>query len=101
MKKYLYAYRNKLGGFFGNVFTDDHEPAVYAESLQQSMFGATIEQLGALCEDELYCLGTYDNLSGIVIAENTFILDVSAIVARLVLLKKAQSMTNEEDSKHE
>lgn len=101
MKKYMYAFRNKLGGFYGDVFNDIKEPNLYAESLQQSMFSATIEQLMSLSEDELYCLGTIDNLSGVIVPANEFVFDVSSAVNRLIILKKAEASNNvKEDDDH-
>ena len=86
MIKYCFAYFNKLGDFFGQPFFTDHKdefPAI----LKQNLFAAEKETLESLKEDDLYYLGSFDNVTGEIKAEKTFIASMSGDVAE-VLLKK-------------
>lgn len=90
MMTYVFAYRNKLGGFYGKLFQSTLTSEVFIQQFQQEIFNASDEMLDSMSEDELYYLGTFDNLSGVFVSCNEYLLDCSALVKQAKVLKKAQ-----------
>lgn len=86
MKKYCYAYFNKLGDFYGQPFFVDHKEEFVA-ILRQNLFAAKKDELEALKEDDLYFIGEFDNVTGTFEAKKDFITSMSGLCSE-VLVKK-------------
>lgn len=87
MKKYIYAYYNKLGGFYGLPFVADYDKDVYLEIFQQSLYAQDKKTLDSLLEDDLYLVGTFDNRTAEIVPCNEFLIHCSEY-ASLVIAKK-------------
>lgn len=86
MKKYCYAYFNKLGDFYGQPFFVDHKDE-FVKILGQTLYSAKKDELEALQEDDLYFIGSFDNETGEFKFEKEFVTSMSGMVAA-VLSKK-------------
>lgn len=86
MKKYCFAYFNKLGDFYGQPFFTDHKEE-FVKILNQSLYAAKQEELESLKEDDLYFIGTFDNETGEFVAEKSFVCSMSGTCSE-VLTKK-------------
>lgn len=89
MKKYIYGYFNKLGGFFGNPFFHDLPKETFKEYLFQSLFAAKEEELNDVKECELYALGEFDNETSEIKYEKEYILNCSTLVEEVLSRKGA------------
>ena len=84
MKLYIYANLNVLGGFFGSVITERVEPEEMKQDYVQVVCGLPQEDLLRLKECDLYCLGSFDNVSGEIIPEKTFLLHCGEVTSRFI-----------------
>lgn len=83
MKKYLFAYYNKLGGFFGFPFAVDHKES-FKDVYRQSCYGAEKKSLESMKEEEIFYLGEFDNESGVITPEKEFYLSCDSIVSEVL-----------------
>lgn len=89
MKLNVYCFFNNFGGFFGKPFLEVIEPDKYVEQFKQSLFGASVEVLESLKEDDLYFLGTFDNVTGELESNKEFLIHLSEHVGTLLSKKCA------------
>lgn len=94
MKKYGFAYFNKLGGFYGDVFFV-REKEEFPAILRQSLFAAERETLEHLKEEDLYLICEFDNESGEVVFCKEFYCAMSPLVEEVI----AKRFSKEEVSK--
>lgn len=86
MKKYCYAYFNKLGAFYGVPFFVDHKEG-FEQILNQSLFSAEKDVLERLKEEELYYLGEFDNVTAEFKYEKEFVCSMSSMVSDVIAKK--------------
>lgn len=80
MKMYLYVTKNKKSGQYGQVKAEIMDNDQAKESYSISKLEAPVDQQKYLDELELYCLGTYDTSSGVIVANDpVFLLDLGAV----------------------
>lgn len=84
MKLYIYANFNNLGGFFGQFATERIEPQEMVENYAQVVCGLDKEYLFKLKECDLYCLGSFDNVTGEIIPEKSFLLHCGEVASRIL-----------------
>ena len=84
MKLYIYANLNVLGGFFGSMITERVEPDEMIKDYAQIVCGLPQEALHNLKECDLYCLGSFDNVSGEIVPEKQFLLHCGEVVERFI-----------------
>jgi len=85
MKYYFYTNYNVLGGFFiPGVICEKISPEEMKDAYVQVVAGLPQDALIALKECDLYCLGSFDNVSGEVIPEKTFILHCGDVTSRFI-----------------
>lgn len=84
MKLYIYANLNVLGGFFGSVITERVEPEEIKQDYAQVVAGLPQDALISLRECDLYCLGSFDNVSGEIVPEKQFLLHCGEVVNRFI-----------------
>lgn len=89
MKLNVYCYYNTLGGFFGKPFLEVIAPEDFVAQLTQSMYGAKEDVLESLKEDDLYCLGVFDNVTGELVSSKEFLVHVGEIANKVLLTRKA------------
>lgn len=87
MKLKIYCYENKLGAFFGKPFYDVLSGNDFLDQYKQVLFGADEETLKSLLEDNLYCLGEFDNITGEILPQKDFICSLGEVASE-VLAKK-------------
>lgn len=87
MKKYCFAYYNKLGTFYGQPFFVDHNKEEFPKVLHQNLFGAKKEDLESLKEDDLVYLGEFDNETGKFVSDNEVVAVMSSEVADILVKK--------------
>ncbi|QCS36575.1 hypothetical protein [Capybara microvirus Cap3_SP_468] len=82
MIKYLYIHYNKKGSFYGDPYADLIEPNIKVEQLKQSISVCSVDALKSVSEDDLYLLGTIDNVTAQVnvFDKPQFVLDLSSLV---------------------
>lgn len=97
MMLYIYANLNVLGGFFGSVITERVEPDELKQDYVQVVAGLPQEALHQLKECDLYCLGRFDNVSGEIIPEKTFILHCAEVVNRFIKVPEESENGREEN----
>lgn len=83
MRQYIYAYYNRLAGFYGKPFFDNVKPEEFVPGFNQGLFGAPNEVLESLKEVDLYYLGSFDNVDGTIESKNDFLQHLSEIVAEI------------------
>lgn len=86
MIKYCFAYFNKLGDFFGQPFFTDTKDE-FVKSLYQGLYGLKQEDLETLNVDDLYYIGSFDNVSGAFTPAKEFACSMSGLCSE-VLVKK-------------
>lgn len=84
--KYIFAYFNKLGDFFGQPFVVDHKDE-FPKILGQSLYAAKKEDLESLKEDDLYYLGSFNNESGELLPSKEFVTSMSGMVSEILVKK--------------
>lgn len=86
MIKHCFAYFNKLGDFYGQPFFTDQKDEFVA-SLRQLLFAAKEEDLETLKEDDLYYIGSFDNVSGEFKPAKEFIASMSGVSCEILSKK--------------
>lgn len=80
MIMYLYSSRNRKSGQYGKLTTElynaDQIKELYAVSVKEAQESERVY----LRELEVYCVGTLDTETGLIIPQNTFILDVGSLL---------------------
>lgn len=85
MKKYCYAYFNKLGDFFGTpFFVENEKKGDFVKLLGQVLFSSKQDELEALKEDDLYFIGTFDNETGVFEPSKEFVTSMSGMAAAIL-----------------
>lgn len=87
MIKHIYAYFNTLGGFYGKPFIEDLAPEDFVGAFTQSLYGAPKEVLESIKEDDLFYLGSFDNIKGVIIPNNENLIHLSEIAGKILLTK--------------
>lgn len=93
MTLYMYAYRNTNGNFFGAPFNTGDDVDVTAEKYARLCFAADDKQLNSLVDDELWLIGTFDDVTGVVTPKHEFVINVGSIVSQ-VLAARAGGVAN-------
>lgn len=91
MIKYIYAFKNKLGGFYNSPFIENTKPEDYPEAFKQSLFCGPVENFERLKENEIYFLGSFDNITGVITACCNFVLDCGPVVELVKNLKEVKN----------
>lgn len=84
MTLYVYANYNVLAGFFGSFVCERIEPDEMVKDYGQIISGIDVEGLKKLKECDLYCMGKFDNVSGELVPEKTFLLHCGEIAERFL-----------------
>lgn len=84
MKLYIYANFNVLGGFFGSMITERIEPDEMIKDYGQIVCNLPQDSLLSLKECDLFCLGTYDNVTGVIEPAKQFLLHCGEVVDRFI-----------------
>lgn len=71
---HIYVNYNVLGDFFSTPIVEKITPEEIAKDYVQMIAGLDQDTLKKLKECDLYCLGTYDNVSGQIVPSKDFIL---------------------------
>lgn len=95
MIKHVFAYFNKLGGFYGDPFYV-REKEEFDAVLRQSLFAADRETLEHLKEEELYYLGTFDNESAEVKPEKEFYCVLAPLCEEIIAKRFAKKEEKED-----
>ena len=77
--KYIYAYKNKKAAVFYVPFVADDEPDKFSAKLQRTC-KIDDEASKNLVHLQLYCLGTYDDLTGQIINDVVLLADVDDLL---------------------
>lgn len=88
MKLYMYANYNQLAGFFGSIICERIEPEEMQKDYAQIVCGLDEKSKLMLRECDLYCLGSFDNVTGEVIPEKTFLLHCGEVVSRFLKIEE-------------
>lgn len=81
---YIYANMNTAGEFFSWPCFDKITPEEMAKDYVQQVVSLPQDALKRLKECDLYCLGKFDNVSGEIIPEKTFILHCGEVCSRFI-----------------
>lgn len=81
---HIYANYNKLGDFFSSPIIEKITPEEMVKDYAQIVCGLSSEYLKRLSECSLYCLGTFDNVSGEIVPEKTFLLHCNEVCSRFL-----------------
>lgn len=84
MTLYVYANYNVLAGFFGPFVCERIEPDEMVKDYAQIVSGIPEDGLKKLQECDLYCMGSFDNVSGELKPEKTFLLHCGEVVERFL-----------------
>lgn len=77
MKLYIYANFNVLGNFYSTPIAEKITPEEMQKDYIQIVAGLDPDTLNRLKECDLYCLGEYDNITGVIVPKVDFILHCS------------------------
>lgn len=80
MIMHLYASKNKKSGQFGKVTTELYSKEQIIELYAASVKEAAENEKVYLKELDVYCLGSLDTQTGVIVPEQTFILDVATLL---------------------
>lgn len=98
MKYHFYANFNVLGGFFvPGVVTEKVDPEEMKDAYVQVVAGLPQEALLALKECDLYCLGSFDNVSGEIVPDKQFILHCGEVTSRFIKCDEVKEDGSEEE----
>lgn len=86
---YIYAYYDNLGGFYGKPFFAPNAPEDFFTGLVQSLYGANKEALEGLIQSSICCLGTYDNITGVLSSEVQNLGSLSEVCTTIIAKKFA------------
>lgn len=84
MIKFIYGYYNKLGEFFGVPFYEDHSEKEMPSVIRQALFNAKEADILSFKECELYCLGTFDNETGVFETKKEFIMNCASVAEEVL-----------------
>ena len=79
---HIYVNYNVLGDFFSSPIVEKITPEEMSKDYAQILAGLDKETLKRLKECDLYCLGTYDNVSGEIVPKKDFILHCGDVASR-------------------
>lgn len=96
MKLYIYANYNQLAGFFGSVITERIEPQEMVKDYAQIVCGLEKKYLEGLKECDLYCLGSFDNVTGEILPEKSFLLHCGEVVSRFIKQESEEKVDGRE-----
>lgn len=81
---HIYANMNVVGEFFSSPVVEKITPEEMLKDYCQIVCGLPQDVLQRLKECDLYCLGTYDNVSGEIVPEKTFLLHCGEVCSRYI-----------------
>lgn len=79
---HIYANFNNEGEFFGQEVFEHIDPDEMIENYAQIISGLPKVALERLKSCDLYCLGSFDNVSGQIVPEKTFLLHCGEVCSR-------------------
>lgn len=77
---YLYASKNKKSGHFGKISSEIMTPEQIASMYVVSAKEASDNEKVLLKELEVYCLGTVDTATGVIVNKVDYLLDIGAVL---------------------
>lgn len=96
MIMYIYGLKNRLVGQFEKPFSEGIEPLNYVDQLTLSISVADPATLTRYKEYDLYCLGKFDNKTGIVDPACDFIASLEPICLSILDHKKVENVGSQE-----
>lgn len=81
---HIYANMNVVGEFFSSPIVEKVTPEEMIKDYAQVVCGLPQDTLQRLKECDLYCLGTYDNVSGEIVPKKTFLLHCGEVCSRFI-----------------
>lgn len=85
---HIYANMNVVGEFFSTPIVERVTPEEMIKDYVQVVSGLPQEALMKLKECDLYCLGSYDNVSGVIVPKKTFLLHCGEVCSRFLKEEK-------------
>lgn len=81
---HIYANMNVEGEFFSSPIVEKITPEEMVKDYAQIVCGLSRDALLRLKECDLYCLGYFDNVSGQIVPEKTFLLHCGEVCSRFI-----------------
>ena len=81
---HIYVNYNVLGDFFSSPIVEKITPEEMSKDYAQMICGLDQDVLKKLKECDLYCLGTFDNVSGEIVPKKDFILHCGDAASRFL-----------------
>lgn len=88
MKLYIFANLNVLGEFFSTPMVEKITPEEMIKDYVQVVAGCSKDILEKLKECDLYCLGSFDNVSGEIVPKKEFLLHCGEVCSRFIKEEK-------------
>lgn len=96
MDKYIYAYFNTLGGFFGKPFVEDLPSEEFIHGFYQGLYGADLATLNSIKEDDLYLIGKFNNVTGDIVSCKECIAHLCDIATTIISKKFPSEVIKDE-----
>ena len=96
MKLYLYSLKNRLSGLFERPVAEIYDEKEYPEYLAQSLALADVDVLARYKEYDVYCLGTLDNKSGVIVSSCDFISSLEPLCVSYIASKEIKDVGKED-----
>lgn len=93
MKLYIFANLNVIGEFFSSPIIEKITPEEMVKDYAQVVCGLPQETLARLKECDLYCLGSYDNVSGEIVPKKEFLLHCGEVCSRFIKEEKKDEVS--------
>lgn len=90
---HIYVNFNVVGDFFSSPIVEKVTPEEMTKDYVQIISGLPQDALIKLKECDLYCLGTYDNVSGEIIPEKRFLLHCGEVCSRFLKEEKKEEVS--------
>lgn len=81
---HIYANFNVVGEFFSSPIVEKITPEEISKDYGQMISGLDQVTLKKLSECDLYCLGSYDNVSGDIVPKKEFLLHCGEVASRFI-----------------